>query len=242
MNFENLHIITNGVPPDEVDKLMADAEAKGVEIGEQAEYNRFWDAFQDYGKRTDYGNGFRGTGWNDTTFKPKYDIVVGEWSHSLFAESGITDLKGILEAQEVSLDASKATNGTSWFHGSKVTRIPPIDTRNMTSCASMFNYCTNLQEIEMNNIREDMIGNNSTYINCESLTTVKFTGTIGVSTVVNFRWSPLLSNESVQSIIDCLKDLTGLASQTVTFHANVGAKITEQQKATITAKNWTLVY
>lgn len=51
-----------------------------------------------------------------------------------------------------------------------------------------------------------------------------------------------LTDESIQSIIDGLADLTGQAAQTVTFHATVGAKLTDEQKATITAKNWTLVY
>jgi hypothetical protein len=214
----------------------------GVVDGAKSEHDSFWDAFQDYGKRSSYGNTFRGEGWNDTTFKPKYDIIVGEWDNNLFVAAGITDLKGILEAQGVLLDTSKATNGTSWFQNSYVTRIPPIDARNMTSCSSMFNGCVNLQGIEMNNVREDMTGNTITYSSCQSLTTIKVTGSIGASTVVNFKWSPLLSNGSVQSVIDCLKDLTGLASQTLTFHADVGAKMTEQQKATITAKNWTLVY
>ena len=46
----------------------------------------------------------------------------------------------------------------------------------------------------------------------------------------------------MQSIIDGLKDLTGAESQTLTFHSAVGNKLTDTQKATITAKNWTLVY
>jgi endonuclease I len=49
-------------------------------------------------------------------------------------------------------------------------------------------------------------------------------------------------NDSVQSIVDALKDLTGATAQTLTFHADVGGKLTDAQKATITAKNWTLVY
>ena len=53
---------------------------------------------------------------------------------------------------------------------------------------------------------------------------------------------PDLSDATIQSIIDGLADLTGATAQTLTFHATVGNKLTEAQKATITAKNWTLVY
>ena len=51
-----------------------------------------------------------------------------------------------------------------------------------------------------------------------------------------------LSDESIQSIVDGLADLTGVTTQTLTLHATVGNKLTEAQKATITAKNWTLAY
>ena len=59
---------------------------------------------------------------------------------------------------------------------------------------------------------------------------------------ISFPNSPLLSADSIQSIIDGLADLTGQTAQTLTFHKTVGNKLTEAQKATITAKNWTLVY
>lgn len=51
-----------------------------------------------------------------------------------------------------------------------------------------------------------------------------------------------LSDLSAQSIIDGLADLTGQTAQTLTVHKTVGEKLTEEQKATITAKNWTLAY
>ena len=60
----------------------------------------------------------------------------------------------------------------------------------------------------------------------------------------SFSWVTCLnlSTDTIQSIIDGLADLTGGTAQTLTLHANVGAKLTDEQKATITAKNWTLVY
>ena len=58
----------------------------------------------------------------------------------------------------------------------------------------------------------------------------------------DFYYCRVLSNESVQSIIDGLADLTGATAQSVRFANEIGAKLTDAQKATITAKNWTLVY
>ena len=59
---------------------------------------------------------------------------------------------------------------------------------------------------------------------------------------IGFNDSNLLSDISIQSIIDGLADLTGGTAQTLTLHATVGGKLTDEQKASITAKNWTLVY
>ena len=58
----------------------------------------------------------------------------------------------------------------------------------------------------------------------------------------NIAKANLLEDGTIQSIIDGLADLTGATAQTITFHADVGAKLTDAQKAAITAKNWTLVY
>lgn len=51
-----------------------------------------------------------------------------------------------------------------------------------------------------------------------------------------------LSDLTVQSAIDGLADLTGGTARTLTLHATVGGKLTDEQKASITAKNWALVY
>jgi len=59
---------------------------------------------------------------------------------------------------------------------------------------------------------------------------------------IDFHFCNLLTAKSIQSIIDGLADLTGGETQTITFHTTVGAKLTDEQKATITTKNWTLAY
>ena len=77
--------------------------ADGVADGRQAEYDEFWDAFQQNGNRTDYHFGFAGKGWRDETFKPKYDIVVrgGDsmfaWFNYITTATPAFDMKGYLE-------------------------------------------------------------------------------------------------------------------------------------------------
>lgn len=77
-------------------------------------------------------------------------------------------------------------------------------------------------------------------LGCINLENITFDGEI--PTGIGFASSSKLTDASVQSIIDHLADLTGKTTQKLTFHNAVGSKLTEVQKATITAKNWTLVY
>lgn len=91
----------------------------------------------------------------------------------------------------------------------------PLDLSSSTNNRNFVQYCHNLEYIRI-------VPN-----------TIKYS--------VSFAQSSKLSDESVQSIIDGLADSGGTA-QTLTLHATVGDKLTDEQKATITAKNWTLVY
>lgn len=77
----------------------------------------------------------------------------------------------------------------------------------------------------------------SPFVECDGLEDVRFVvGCLKAS--ISFNTSPLLSDESIQSIIDGLADVT--ETQTLTLHADVKAKLTEEQLATITQKNWTV--
>lgn len=46
------------------------------ESGKQAQYDAFWDKFQNYGNRTKYPYAFYGDGWTTDILKPKYSIEL----------------------------------------------------------------------------------------------------------------------------------------------------------------------
>ena len=71
-------IVEKGVEVAEGTKTAEYADKVGevYEAGKKAEYDEFWDALQDYGNRTAYGNCF--ARWVSNCFYPKYDIrIVG---------------------------------------------------------------------------------------------------------------------------------------------------------------------
>ena len=116
------------------------------------------------------------------------------------------------------LEASNTTNITNfslWCNGCvSLKSVKTLDFTKATNVSDMFTGCTALEEVEI------------------------VTGTIKTS--ISFADSPLLSSESIQSIIDGLATVT--TAQTLTFHKNIEAKLSDEQKAQITSKNWTLAF
>ena len=224
------------------EETFAAGKAEGIEEGKKSEYDRFWDAYQDNGIREDYASAFSNY-WTEVNFTPKYDIILGsgETNKSMFNASSINgDLVAICERQGITIDFSKCTRFEHTFHATRFTRVGVIDARNANVTSSMFAYSSVLKTIDKIIMAETTVLANSAFTNCSALENVTFEGVI--NTNVPLAKSPKLSIASVQSILDHLKDLTGQTAKTLTFHADVGAKLTEEQKASITAKNWTLVY
>jgi hypothetical protein len=207
------------------------------EAGKKAEYDHFWDIYQDYGRFTSYGeynSGFSGVRWTDEIFKPKYPIVPTV-ANAMFRATAITDLT----KDGVVLDFSNCTSFYGTFtNAGNLKKVPFIDMSKATETGAAF-YNSGIEKLHIR-VSEKVPLGGTTFDLMTQLTDLIFEGTIGTS--LRFVHSSLLTAEAVQSVIDHLKNLTGQTAQTLTFHATVGAKLTNAQKAAITAKNWTLVY
>ena len=57
---------------------------------------------------------------------------------------------------------------------------------------------------------------------------------------LSFASCPFLSDETIQSIIDGLADLTGGTMQELDFHSDIVNKLTEEQWLQIYNKNWSV--
>lgn len=197
------------------------------EKGQEKEKSDFWDIFQQNGARTNYIYGFGGYGWNDTTFKPKYNIVPTGSASGLFYDVKIKNLEDLLLKAGVTLDTSNCTGMVNAFRESSVTAVPAIDTRNFddSNLQGAFRLCSSLVTIRKLILQTD---GKQTYTNtfdeCSKLQNIVVEGVIGRT--VTFRWSPL-SVGSLKSIISCLKDYTGSSeySYTITFKASAFATL-----------------
>lgn len=230
--------------PEEIPAGIDEVYEAGKQEGTQSEYDRFWDIYQENGKRQKYEMAFTAFGWTDVTFKPKYDLILGD-GHSglrMFWSCQVINIVEAFEKQGVKFDTTQCGHLEGMFQAAVTTRIPEMN------CSHAMDYGYGLAYTFTNasakTIDKLIVPENLTYPytfnGCTNLENITFEGTIGNN--ISFANSPLLTTESVQSIIDHLKDMTGQTAQTLTFHATVGAKMTDAQKATISSKNWTLVY
>ena len=208
-------------------------QVDGIEQGKQAEYDRFWDTFQQNGKRTMYHYAF--TRWADECYNPKHPVCpvhAGE----MFAASEITD---IYKNGTVIVDFSKTYAMSATFqNANKLKALGIIDMRKVTS-NTYYTFASNsLEKIEKIILTDN--GQPKLYVqtfqSAYKLADITFEGTI--FDTVSFTNSPLLTAHSIQSIIDHLKDLTGATAQTVQFHSDVILRMTAEQADAITAKNW----
>ena len=202
---------------------------KGKSEGGGSYYDTFWDTFQKNGTQDEYRYAFAYQ-WNDNIYKPKYKIKPPRELIYTYFNSNITSVG-------TELDTSDCVDLYYSFCGSKIKTIQSLDCSKCTSFARTFSTCGELISLTLNNLLKTATFEN-TFDYCQKLETFLVSGEIG--NAINLQWSGLLTVESVQSLINALADLTGQTTQTLTFHADVKAKLTDEQIATITSKNWTL--
>lgn len=81
--------------------------------------------------------------------------------------------------------------------------------------------------------------NTSAFYACTLLEEVRFKAG-SITKAISFQQSPVLSDVSLQSIVNGLADLSEGTAQVLSLHTDVKAKLTEAQLGAITAKNWSV--
>jgi hypothetical protein len=227
-----------------VEKVYEAGTDTGFEAGKQAEWNAFWDGFQDYGNRTEYNTAFRK--WNDAIFKPKYDIRPIE-ATQMFNGTNIKDIAGALRRAGVVLDLSQCTAFRMAFYTADIEYVPVVDTRATTDDSAngalyyLFASSTILKSIEKIILKPN--GSqvfNGTFHWLPNLEEVRFEGVIGQNGL-DLKDSTKLSKASIESIIKCLSTTTSGLAVTLSKTAKEAAFTTDEWSALIATKpNWTI--
>ena len=228
-----------------------DGEETGIEMGKQAEYDRFWDTYQNYGNRGSYEFAFSNDGWTDEMFMPKYDIIPLNSADGMFAYQGyrsttqcLTNIKGLLEKAGVTLDTSQSTAMSKFCYLAKsITHLPKISHESCTKMESTFwqSALYTIDELALKADGTNTFGTdnwNKPFNGCWNLQHMIVSGTIGTSGF-NVGDCSKLDHDSLMSIINALQTKTS-GTWTVTLGTTNLAKLTDAEKAIATQKGWTL--
>jgi len=142
--------------------------------------------------------------------------------------------------QEISVDTSAATKAYQLFSNCNALKKLNIDTSKMTDMRLMLNNCTSLTDL---GVLDAISIPSATFISnifsrCSAL--INFDGLLNIKYSYSISDSSLLTVESLMNCINGLADLTGGTSQTLTMGSTNLSKLTSEQIAIATSKNWTL--
>lgn len=186
------------------DKLtqIAENEQRVYDAGKKAQYDEFWDTYQDYGNRKTYDFAFAesasGQRWiNGITYKPKYPLKPTSAMNMFYATRLPYEV-----LKEV--DFSDCKEFYNVFGYARMERLGVIDMRKATRTAIAFDQCTLLHTIDEIISSETTSFTSTTFRDASSLENLTVSGTIGNS--VDFQWSTKLSKASIISVIKALWD------------------------------------
>ena len=192
-------------------QTIAENEQRVYEAGKQAEYDRFWDAYQKNGTEMNYQCSFAHGRFTDETYNPKYPINVLQSTTGMdmaFYNCGLTDLKVPIYA-------------------GKVKRL-----------SQTFDTSPTLVTIPLLQIGEQCTFYNP-FLNCQNLKNITIEGTIG-QTGLSFQWCPL-TKASIESVINALSTTTTGMTITLKKTAVNAAFTTDEWNALVATKsNWTI--
>lgn len=205
----------------------------------------FWDRVQNKGERTFYEYGFYY--WQGAEYiRPKYKVVPNSSSRNTQIFRHCENLKK-LEAKYFDFSAFKPTEATgtssNYYTVADCPALQEIEDIGIQAGGyyGTFAMCRQLENIAI--MRCVKGGSYALPFNsCSALKNITIEGEIGKNFTIAD--SPLLTIESLRSIISALYDFVGngeTTTQTLTLHATAKARLTEDDIKTITDKGWTLV-
>ena len=154
------------------DKLtqIAENEQAVFDAGKRSEYDTFWDSYQENGNKISYRLAFFGSGWNDTTFHPKYPIKMykGQQQMQAFYYFRGTHI-------DVDIDFRAVGNAQVFQSASLLKTISKLIVTDEVTYTSWFAGCTALEDITI----EGAIGNDISFSDCALLTKASIESIIG---------------------------------------------------------------
>ena len=221
---------------------------KGKADGRQAEYDRFWDNYQQNGNRNDYKNAFSGTGWTEETLKPKYPVKIVDTTTTsrcameMFRRLGYNNSNILFDMTEICkrLDLSEALSIQGLLYNACAKNIT-LDASKSKTLQEAFR-CGDGGVLDNMTLTVSSACQNYTnaFYYCSNLTNLTFTDGSQIAASVDLHWSPL-TRASLESVIAALSDTATGFTASLKQSAVNAAFSWEEWLALVAAKpNWTI--
>ena len=132
------------------------------------------------------------------------------------------------------------TNSCSYlfykYDGDNVDFIAGLDTSNVTDMSEMFNSCRKLEKVPRLDAK-NATNMSGMFYDCGSITQIKI---INIGANLEISHCIEMEREALLEVLGNLKDLTGSTGATLTLGSTLLAKLTEDDIAIATNKNWTV--
>lgn len=214
----------------------------GYTLGQQAQYDLFWDKFQQNGTRTNYQYAFANWSGMGDVFKPKYDIKpVGSIAHMFNGFQSFVSLPDVCEECGIVMDFSKVTNFSQFMYNyCSIYRIGVVDCSSAANLNNAFLLASSLKIIDKLIVHEGITSYTYCFDGAALLQNITIEGTIA-GMGFNISSHKNLTHDSLISIINALKDYSGTTEKkTITLGTENLAKLADNEKAIATQRGWTL--
>ena len=222
----------------------------GIEQGKQAEYDRFWDAFQENGNKKTYRYAFAGGGWSEETLIPKYPINIIDTSTTTrygqgmfyYLGAGLPDTN-LFDMTEICkrVDFSKAINLQYLCFNAKAKNIT-VDASGAQNLSQAFQGGDGgfIDNITLT-VSSACNNYNNTFIHSSGLKNLTFTSGSEIAASISLQQSSKLTRASIESVVTALSDNTSGLTATFNKTAKEAAFTTDEWNALVATKpNWTI--
>ena len=218
---------------------------EGKADGIRSEYDRFWDNYQNYGKRQSYMYAFCQNNWTLETFKPKYDLKVNGSAAGMFYQCKLNiDLADYLEQIGIQLNTEMVTVYNSTFNGTEFTRLEVINTTKSSYLSQLFYSSRKLVTIDKLILKDDGSQTQASLMLglCNELQNLVIEGVLGDT--ASIKDSTKLTKASITSVINALsssKTNKTLTLSEIAVTTAFGSTTSDEWLNLIATKsNWTI--
>ena len=197
---------------------LEDELPKQYNAGVQAEYDRFWDAFQFNGGKWDYNRAFTNSCWNAENFKPKYPIHCAS-CEKMFLKFNHDSRFEPMDLSDLNMTTDKSVNFQFMFWNANVSHIPLIDmTSSNVSAYNTFAWTQTgfespLHTIDGIKVKKGLTFSKECFYNQKNLVHIIFSGIL--STSLWMQDCINLSYQSIESIFSVLSDTPDESNATI---------------------------